>query len=471
MRAVSSKALAGQFLFGFAFSLIVATTLAQAREPCRATLRDFGAAGDGKADDSPAFDRALASGCALSGENLAYRITRPIVLPTGAALGEATILQALPPGAANRAVVAENVSNIALTRLRLDRGADPAFGLAPGADPYRAHLDSAGVFLAHVEGATLTDVEIFGDGVGTGIKLVHVAHARLLRPYVHDMRWASPVQPENEVMVGIWAEESTDVRIESPRIANLEPPAINAHGGRADGRRNNMTDGVASSGAADLVILDADVSNVGEGFDFSGSRETRNFQIVGARTRDIDSYCYKITHADGGAILRSRATGCGLAGFVLAGRVKNVALIDNEASDIGANGLWPRHRLSGFSLELSRDALPTGIVLRGNRSIDRGQGQAMTFGFFNAAQTDRPQVLEFRDNVARGHARAALKGFGPAGACVFDGVEIADGAEVTAFEQGSVPAGHACVAQTRLCAKGALSGSFPRASCAVEPAR
>lgn len=378
-------------------------------ETCRATLRDAGGAGDGKTDDSPAIARALATGCAISGEGLSYRITRPIRLPDNASLSDATFVRAIPPGPVNRAIVAENVSNISLSRIRLDRGADPSFGLAPGADPYRIHLGGAGVYLSHVTDATLTDVEVFGDGVGTGIKLENVAHVRLLRPHVHDMRWASAVQPENEVMVGVWAEASRDVTLDSPRIANLTPAAILAQGGRADGRRNNMTDGIASSGVEDFFVVDADVSNVGEAFDFSGSLATRNFTILRARARDIDSWCYKATHADGGTIRDSLAHRCGLGGFVLAGRVRNVSLIDDEARDIGANGRWPASRRTGFSLELAYETVPTHITIRGCRSVDAQQTPSMTFGFFNEAAAGHSQRLDFSGNVAQGYADAACR--------------------------------------------------------------
>lgn len=319
--------------------------------------------------------------------------------------------QGFPPDAIVRAIVAENVSNIRMTNIRLDRGQNPSQGLAPGADPHPAHLDSAGILLSHVDGATLTDVEVSGDGVGTGIKIVESAHVRLIRPHVHDMRWASSVQPENEIIVGIWTLASRDVTLVSPRVHDLTPAAIVAHGGRADGRRNNMTDGIDSSGAQDFTIVDAEVWNVGEGFDFSGKLLTRNFTVDGARLHDIDSFCFKSTHADGGVVRNSVAERCGLGGFILAGRVSDVAFIEDEARDIGANGLWPANKHIGFSLEYAYESLPTDISIYRCRSVDTQQALTTTVGFFNERRDDTPQKLDFRDNEARGFTRAAARGF------------------------------------------------------------
>lgn len=386
-------------------TLLMTANAGEAAGRCRVAIQDFGA------DDDAAIARALATGCAVTGEDRAYRITRPVILPGDATLADATFRQAFPSGAIIRAIVAENVANIAMTNIRLDRGRDPSQGLAPGADPYRTHLDSAGILLSHVENATLTDIEVFGDGVGTGIKIVEAAHVRLIRPHVHDMRWASAVQPENEIMVGIWALASRDVTLDSPRVHDLTPTAIEAHGGRADGRRNNMTDGINSSGAQDLTILNAEISNVGEGLDFSGKHTTRNFTIDGAALRDIDSFCFKSTHAEGGVVRRSRAERCGLGGFVLAGRVRNVAFIDDEARDIGANGLWPANKHTGFSLEYAYESLPTEISISGCRSIDAQQTPTTTVGFFNEARAELPQTIRFDGNVAQGFVRAATRGF------------------------------------------------------------
>lgn len=53
--------------------------------------------------------------------------------------------------------------------------------------------------------------------------------------------------------------------------------------------------------------------------------------------------------------------------------------------------------------------------------------------------------------------------------CRFIGRTVANGQSVTAYQSSSVSAGAACIAQTRSCTNGTLSGSFSGASCTVQP--
>lgn len=49
--------------------------------------------------------------------------------------------------------------------------------------------------------------------------------------------------------------------------------------------------------------------------------------------------------------------------------------------------------------------------------------------------------------------------------CAFNGTTIAHGQSVTAYQSASVPAGQSCVSEQRVCANGALSGSYAYESC------
>ncbi len=51
--------------------------------------------------------------------------------------------------------------------------------------------------------------------------------------------------------------------------------------------------------------------------------------------------------------------------------------------------------------------------------------------------------------------------------CLFNGVQVAHGSSVPAFQNSSVPFGQTCAQESRKCTNGALSGSFNFASCAV----
>ncbi len=346
------------------------------------TLRDFGAKGDGRTDDAPAIQRALKSGCTVRGENLSYRITAALRPISNSVFADATLIQAIPAGGLKRPIYANAISNLTLSNIKIDRGKDPFFGLGPTTDPYRASHDIAGIWISNSSNITLNDVEVYGDGVGFGIILAQDTNVHLVRPYVHDMRWASQVQPENESLVGIMAVRSSHVVMDSPRVANLTPAAINAISGRAAGRRNNMTDGIDSSGTQEFIVNDPEIWNVGEGIDISGKFST-TFRISGGNLHDIDSYCYKVTHKQGPGVIRnSTATRCGLGGFVLSGPVSGVKLVNDNAINIGQGSQWPNKGKFGFSLEFSYGAMPSNITIANCKSIDSQASPTTYDGFY-----------------------------------------------------------------------------------------
>jgi hypothetical protein len=436
--------------------------------PCSVTLRDFGAMGDGQADDTQAIGRALATGCAVSGENLSYKITDAIRPPSNTNFSNATLVQAIPVTGLIRDIYADSISNISLTNIHINRGSDPSFAVGPTTDAYVAQRDIAGIWISQSTNVTLTDVEVYGDGVGNGILLAFDTHVHLVRPYVHDMQWASTLQPDNEVLIGIGSVLSTDVTVDSPKIANLTPEAIQETGGRVAGSRNNMTDGLDSGGTNGFTVINPDISYVGEGIDISGSYATTNFNVTGGNLHDIDGTCYKSTNVEGPGIFQnSVATRCGLYGYGIGGNVTGVQFINDQAIDTGANSNWPGYGKDGFAMEEAYNAVPSNITFSGDKATDTQTPPNMSYGFYNQIVAGLPQTITFTNSTASGYIEAAINGFASAGTCVFRGAEIGSGASVTAFQQGSVPSGHACVSETRTCTNGVLSGSYPEASCSI----
>jgi hypothetical protein len=259
--------------------------------------------------------------------------------------------------------------------------------------PGRPH-DAAAIWIANVTGVRLVDVEVFGDGLGTGILIADSKDVHFVRPYVHSMRWESEVQPENEVLIGIWSLRSVNVTIDSPRILNLLPTAIEATGGRAAGSRNSMTDGIASSGTQGLIINEPDISSVGEGIDISGRYTTSDFVIRGGKLHDIDGFCYKVSSRQGpGLITGSVAERCGLGGYVLAGQVSDVRLLGNIARDIGSGRKWSKFGIAGFSLQAVRGLMPSNIVLQDNQAIDQQKPPTMQVGFASDRRNSSNQLV------------------------------------------------------------------------------
>ena len=67
-------------------------------------------------------------------------------------------------------------------------------------------------------------------------------------------------------------------------------------------------------------------------------------------------------------------------------------------------------------------------------------------------------------------AFASCVGAPTAAPCLFNGLTVNSGGDVTAYAASSAPAGGQCAAQTRTCTAGVLSGTYAFASCAAEGA-
>lgn len=400
--------------WGLLYTFFIASTLCSqtlAREQyCVTTIRGLGGTAPDAADDSGAIMAALSSGCIVDGEGLAYNLTRTLNIPSRSTLRHAILRGALAPGDTNYVVSVENGQDVSLEDVRIDRGDDPFFGQTPGDDPYPKHLRSAAFIAKGSSNLRLQDLEVYGDGVGTGIKIVNSTRVDIVRAKVHDIHWKSYAPPANEIVVGIWLIRSSDIRIEGARVFNLLPSAIIYPDGHPRaGQRNNMTDGIASSGSSAFEINGAEVYNVGEAFDFSGSDASVDYVIKESYAHDVDSFCYKSMHTTNGAVVDSIAERCGLGGFVYAHKVNGLKLLGNVAKDIGSNRFWSSYNIEGFLLDDARGSTPSNVILRDNLAQDSQAQHTMKFGFRNSSAPD--QKICFERNMSIGHVMKDFRGF------------------------------------------------------------
>lgn len=207
------------------------------------SLTSFGAAGDGRVDDTSALARALAQSdrFCLDGEARTYRVTGTLRAEKNLCLRNATLVQSLaafdtsaiiqgncpvvadPAAAVNcgdRPVpptqllrLQQSLSvrtllirpadeagriRVNLSNLKMDRGRYPYGG---------SRADAAGVWIDHADRVDFRDVEITGDGKGFGLLIVRSRNVNLIRLSVHDMRWApypgdTPLSPSRVAAIG-----------------------------------------------------------------------------------------------------------------------------------------------------------------------------------------------------------------------------------------------------------------------------
>ena len=190
------------------------------------TLRSFGAAGDGRSNDTDAVQQALATsdGMCLDGEGKTYAVTGTLRVSKDLCLRNATLVQKLVPYDTSRFLghacpVTEDVVAVAdcgdppvpadeLTKLgnslavrtllirpegnqaplhvsldhvKIDRGRFAYGG---------SRTDSAGIWLEGADKVDFRDVEITGNGKGHGLLLIRSRNITLTNLSIHDMVWA-----------------------------------------------------------------------------------------------------------------------------------------------------------------------------------------------------------------------------------------------------------------------------------------
>ena len=189
------------------------------------TLRDFGAIGDARADDTAAVSRALVQSdrYCLDGGGRAYRVSGTLRVGKNLCLRNLTLIQAavpvntaafirqrcpsvldpaavidckdpaVPPSQFTRLWQSLSVRTLLirpdgdrpirvnLHRVKVDRG------------PYAEHgsrTDSAGIWLDGADRVDFRDVEITGNGKGYGLFISNASNVTLTNLWVHDLVWA-----------------------------------------------------------------------------------------------------------------------------------------------------------------------------------------------------------------------------------------------------------------------------------------
>jgi hypothetical protein len=188
-------------------------------------LKDFGAVGDGRTDDTAAILRALKDSdrFCIDGEGRTYRVMGTLRATKSLCLRNTTLLQTAAPVDTGPYIV-RRCAMIRSASVLIDCG-DPAIPanqvatlwkslsirtlfIRPGGDaPVRVNLahvkidrgryaeggsrtDSAGIWLDGADRVDFQDVEITGDGKGYGLMINNARNVTLSNLRIHDLVWA-----------------------------------------------------------------------------------------------------------------------------------------------------------------------------------------------------------------------------------------------------------------------------------------
>jgi acyl-CoA thioesterase-1 len=483
---------------------LIAGAWAQGTPAKTVTLRSLGAVGNGKTDDRVAIEQALnnARGATVDGEGLTYAVQGnievrtdvdfrnakliqtlvpadttkflpsaqgqgtivvsppeamrkmvkglPVMLPTGVGTYAADPmptdedLKTLLPGIVLRTLCISGDQDksvgVRLENIRIDRGSFPQSG---------GRNDGKGLMIKYGSPVELRDVEVTGDGKGTGLAISNCRQVRIERVNIHDMCWApyagddvlerltaAEVRDDfrwnnfpiyeyraalkrfvrvriQEQVAGMFIENTEDVVIADSKVERLQTKI-------GDKLYPLQCDGMTINKVKGLVIRNCRITKVWEGIDFTGAAG-RDFVYENCVTSDTLGYGFKLAHPkQNGKLINCTAVDGGQTGFVFGGEVENVVLSGCRALETGANGYWVNGEgkrmkpLSGFLIESIGDTnpFPRQIHIEHCAAINTAHPGAMDFGL---QCEPKPEMREITvtDFTVVGAATRATDGIEP----------------------------------------------------------
>jgi hypothetical protein len=354
------------------------------REKDHVDARDHGAVGDGTTNDKVALLAAVVAGIAANkpvrGAGLTYGVNGHLQLPANAWLQDITIKQ-LTPGTQIRTVRSNDVDNIRLERVKVDRNGDGTLGA----------LDNDSIGL-HIDGGTghhLEDVEVYGDDAGTGLAVWLASNFQIIRPHVHDINYVRGSDPGDDMIQGIWILGCSKFSLVSPRVHDM--------GGTFPGQESvtQYSRGLAIAFNSDFSIVDAHGWDLDQGCDISGSNGNERWSVTGGVMSDCFSAGWKgANSARDGTFNGCIAVRCGQAGFIFSGPAEDalevltgqVSVVNCAAYDTGNDYWLASQNVAGFRI-VNSDFDPEtceGIHFYNCRAIDRRDTPLMEYGFHNA---------------------------------------------------------------------------------------
>jgi hypothetical protein len=346
--------------------------------------KDFGAIGDGRANDieavNAAIAHALSHGLPIDGGSSDYGVSGNIEVRrrTRPSITQLRLKQLRP--ARDRVTLAfVDCEEVHVDRLYIHVGTSAAVG----------HMDvTTGLLIQGGSGHKIRSVTLTGDGNVTYARFRECTDSRFEDVHVHDGKFENfeteqvrrdggppaTIRVLDDVVQGIHMADCRRCNLVDPVIRNLTGNATYFNTANAvKDYPNFRTRGIAGGGNIDCTVANPMVSNVEQAIDFSGSGNgwgNRNVQVIGGLTVNCGSVGVKFANAPNGCkAIGHTARNCGMMGFMLTGQSPSIQAADN--SFIGCEAINPGYNdvqfdtdtealaHSGFYLMSS---LPGGLV-------------------------------------------------------------------------------------------------------------
>lgn len=382
-----------------------ANLVGTARAVGGASVRDHGALGNGIADDTAAFERAVRSSASVvSIPRGTYRLTRQIAVPSGVALqGSGNPKIVLDVESFRETSIARTYASNACALLFHGNQGGGVFGMTFSPSAYGSELVVMAIALRGASHVQIRNCTFHGFSKTKIVRIDSCWDCVIEANHFHDCHLASagPAQltcidvDDNRVAGG-----SRNLRITRNviRAITVSPAFFAAHGNQTDGIN------VSHETSSGHLIAYNSIDTVGDGIDCFG----HDCLIEGNVLRNCHNFGVKLIHGAHRNMVRSnRIETPGLGGIVLTGSGANATdtaqntVTNNLISGVGAYNQWPGATTFGIKLEDDHGARTArDNIIRAN-TIERGP--RMEIGILIV---DRAAGNVITDNSVEGYVRA-----------------------------------------------------------------
>lgn len=279
------------------------------------SIKDYGAVGDGATNDLAKVKAALESGKVADGGGFSYAISGTLKPTSFKGLINATLVQIGGNTATNvNTLEIEGLSNFLIENVNINMGDNVATlysddgnnGLKVAGTQSGS---GAGTTIAYIENFSISNVNVTGNGCGTGIHIRHAKRFSVTDCIVRDRVSGSSPDPTNDSQNGLQINNCANFTISGCQTYNLKT--------RLSGVDTlKWTRGFLFAEIRDCAINSCVSTATDQGFDFSGSvidgtspssyEGNRRFTLSGCAANSSGTYGFKFANVTHDGLI----TGC-----------------------------------------------------------------------------------------------------------------------------------------------------------------
>ena len=373
--------------------------------------KDFGAVGDGTANDTAAVKLAFESGKVVDGGGLTYGISGTLTPTSFTGLQNANFTQISPSASTGiNTLNIVGISNFFIDNVKIDMG---SLVTTLFSDDINNGLYVAGAaYNSRINNFKITRVSVTGNGCGTGI---HIRHADLYQVdtcNVHDRISGSSPDPTNDSQDGYQLNDCANFVVSNCIVYNLKTRLAGVD-------RNKWTRGFLFVECRDFNVVGCNSTLADQCYDISGAyvAETsytgnRRWTFTGCVANNAGTFGFKAANVSKEGVLSGCiANNCGNIGFAFspsanAGipekyNTQNIDVIGCKVINVLGSGTAGTNA-EGFRIfsNANYPSYPRGIRFVGCSVSDTQDIPTTLYGFASEATPVRQPTTGYNTNIA-----------------------------------------------------------------------